>query len=94
MATSSEVKSGLDKIAEVLSAQRDTMKKAKVNATNASAALASLPTDFAGVIATINAYGTSNAFEALAKAELAKMTTEFTALKSKADQVAALDLDS
>lgn len=94
MATSSEVKVGMDAIAARLAEQRQTMLKVKSNAQGASAALASIPADFADVIATVQAYGTTNVFEAHAKAELAKMTAEFNALKTKADAVAAVDLNS
>lgn len=93
MATPSQVKTSLDKIAELISSQRAVMEKVKSNASAASAALAAIPTDFADVISTIQAYGTANAFEALAKAELAKMNAEYTALKGDADTVAAIDLD-
>lgn len=94
MATTSEVDVGMNAIANILTEQRQVMLKAKQNASNASAVLAALPTTHADVIATINGYGTSNAYEAAVKAKLAKMTTEFTALKSKADAVAAVDLSS
>jgi hypothetical protein len=90
MASYSEVKVGLDDVAAIIREQKAVMLKAKSNAALASAALADLPTEFADVIATINAYGTANASEALSKADLAKLTTEFQALKSLADQVAAI----
>lgn len=94
MATYSEVKAGLDAIASSISEQRAVMNKVKSNAAIASAELAALAATYADVVATINAYGTANAAEAAAKAELAKMVAEFTALKAKADQAAALDLNS
>jgi hypothetical protein len=81
-------------IAARLSDQRQVMLKVKANAGTASTALAAIPTDFADVIATVNAFGTSNAYEAAVKAQLAKMTSEFNALKAKADAVAAVDLNS
>lgn len=80
MATSSEVKTGLDNIASVISEARKTILKSQTDSFGAVDALNSLPSQFAGVIATINAYGTTDAFEALAKAELAKLTAEFVAL--------------
>jgi regulator of protease activity HflC (stomatin/prohibitin superfamily) len=92
MATYSEVKTGLDAIALRISADRDIMKKVKSNAGQASADLAALAADYAAVIAQINAYGTTDASEAFAKAEFAKLVTEYTALKSLADQVAAINL--
>ncbi len=94
MATYSEVKVGLDAVAAIISEQRAMMTKVKSNAALASSALAAVPTDYADVVATIQAYGTANAAEAAAKAELAKLTTEFNALKAKADQAAALDLNT
>lgn len=90
MASYSEVKAGLDEVARIIREQKAVMLKAKSNAGLASAALAGLPTEYADVISTINAYGITNAAEALAKADLAKLTTEFQALKTLADQVAAI----
>ena len=94
MATTSEVKSGLDEVADTIRAQREVMAKVKSNAALASAALAALPADKQPIIATINGYAvdTTNTFEKLAKAELADLTTEFQALKTIADAVAAIDL--
>ncbi|QND60383.1 hypothetical protein [Mesorhizobium huakuii] len=94
MATTSEVKVGMAAIAQRLSDQRQVMLKAKSNAGAASVALSAIPTDYADVIATVQAFGSANAFDAATKAELAKMTAEFSALKAKADQVAAVDLNS
>lgn len=92
MATYSEVKTGLDTIAGVISEQRAVMGKVKSNAGLASAALAALATDYADVVATIQAFGAGNAAEAAAKAELGKLVAEYTALKGVADQVAAANL--
>jgi hypothetical protein len=89
MANPSEVKAGLDNIAQAIVGQRLVVAKAIQNAGVASASLADLPTTYADVIATINGYGTADAFEAVSKAELAKMTEEFIALKAVADQIAA-----
>lgn len=94
MATTSEVDVGMDEIAKILTEQRQVMIKAKLNAGSASTALAAIPTGYADVIATINSYGTTNAYEAAVKAKLAKMVTEFNALKTKADQVSAIDLNT
>jgi hypothetical protein len=92
MASYSEVKAGLDDIAEIIRSQRAVLSKAVSNSQLASDGLAALPTDYADVLATINGYGTSNASEALAKADLAKLTTEFLALKAVADAIAAADV--
>lgn len=89
MATTSEIKTGLDAIAAVISAQRQSMKSIKTNAAGVSGELANLPTAYSDVIGTVQAFAsdTTDAFEKNAKAELAKLTTEFTALKSVADAV-------
>jgi hypothetical protein len=93
MATSSEVKAGLDDIATQIRGQRAALVKAIGLASAASAALTLIANDYAGVISTVNGYGTTDSFEALSKAELAKLTTEFVALKADADAIAAVVLD-
>jgi hypothetical protein len=80
MATTSEVTVGLDKIAETISQARSTVLKAKTNTEGAVALLNAIPTEFADVLSTINDYGTEDAYEAVAKAKLAKLTSEFVAL--------------
>ena len=90
MASYSEVKAGLDEIAQVIREKRAVLLKAKTNAADASAALDTLPATYAGVIATIEGYGTTDAAEALAKAELATLTAEFIAVKGVADDVAGI----
>ena len=92
MATSSEVKTGLDDISAAIRAARQSMVTVKGTGASVSADLGGLATEFADLIATVNAYGTTNAFEALAKAELGKLTAEFTALKAVSDAVAAINL--
>lgn len=92
MATTSQVKAGLDDIAQSIRANRDLMKQAKDRGATASTSLAGLPATFADVIATINGYAPTGAFETNAKDELAKMTTEFQALKATADAVAAISV--
>ncbi|TIL79327.1 MAG: hypothetical protein E5Y89_12855, partial [Mesorhizobium sp.] len=83
---------GMAAISQRLSDQRQVMLKVKANASAASAALAAITTDYAAVISTIQAYGTSDAYEAGTKAKLAKMTTEYNALKAVADAVAAANV--
>lgn len=92
MATASQVKTGLDRIATVIATQREVVSKAKSNSALASAALAALATDYADVIATIQSYGTSDAFEAVSKAEFAKLLAEYNALKTVADSVAGISV--
>lgn len=89
-ASYSEVKAGLDEVAAIIREQRTIMLKAKTAAAAGSVVLGDLPARFADVIATVNAYGTSNAAEALAKADMAKLTAEFQALKVLTDQLAAI----
>ena len=93
MATYSQVKVAMADIAARLTKGRERMQGAKSVGADVSASLTAIQTDFADVITTINAYGTTNAGEALAKADLAKLTTEFTALKADADALAALNLN-
>ncbi|TJV21081.1 MAG: hypothetical protein E5Y04_28670 [Mesorhizobium sp.] len=92
MATTSEIEVGMAAIAQRLYDQRQVMIKAKANATSASAALAAIPADYAAVISAINAFGTSDAYEAGVKAKLAKMVTEYSALKTVADAVAGANI--
>lgn len=96
MATYSEMKNGLDAVSARIVENRQTLTKAKQNGQMASAALAAIPADFADVIASIDAIpaNTTNAAEMLLKAEKAKLATEFTALKTKADAIAAVDLNT
>jgi hypothetical protein len=93
MATTSQVKSGLDAITEVIKEAHAVIAKAQSNTSIAVADLNALPTDYADVIATINAYGTTDAFEALSKAELAKLTTEFVALVNAGTTIVNTDID-
>lgn len=96
MATASEMKAGLDDIASIIRAQRDNMKGVKTAAQGASTELANITVKYADVIATIDAIpaGTTDNFERVVKAEKAKLASEFTALKAKADAIAAVDLAS
>lgn len=90
MATTSEVKTGLDQIAAVIAAQRAVVNKAKQNAQAASDALAAIPVDFADVAGTIDGYTPSDDFESLAIAEKARLITEYQALKAEADAIVAV----
>lgn len=87
-ATTSEVKSAMDAIATVIRDQRTVVNSAKTKAAGAATALNALPGDYAAVIAAVNAYTGADAFETVTKAELARMTTEFTALVSAANSIA------
>lgn len=95
MATSSEIKTALDAVAKDIASKRSRLKAVVAEAADVSAALASLPTIYSDVIATINGFpaNTTDTFEALQKAELAKLSTEFTGMKTKSDQIAALNFN-
>ncbi|MBN9547322.1 MAG: hypothetical protein J0H31_00110 [Alphaproteobacteria bacterium] len=82
----------MNAIAQRLYDQRQLMLKVKQNAGTASTALAAIPTDFGSVISAVQAFGTTDPYEASVKAKLAKLTTEFNALKTVADAVAAANL--
>ncbi len=94
MATASEVKAGLDDIAAVIREKRTVMAGCKAKAGVVSTDLDGLATAYADVVNTIGGYSdqTTDAFEQVSKAELAKLTTEFLALKGVSDAVAAIDL--
>lgn len=92
MSTVSEVEVGLDAIAASISQQRQTMIKVKANAANVSDTLSAITTNYADVIATIQGFGDTDAYEAATKAKFNKLTTEFLALKQSADQVAGINL--
>lgn len=90
MASYSEVKAGLDAIAVIIRDARSELLGCKSKSAGISETLASLPTTYADLVATVQGYGTTNAAEANAKAEMAKLTSEFQALKSISDGVAAI----
>lgn len=92
MASASEVKAGLDQIALSIRNARASVAGAISAASAASTDLDSLPTTFGDVIATVQGYGDEDAFEAVAKAELAKLTAEFVALKGASDGIAGTSL--
>jgi flagellin-like hook-associated protein FlgL len=89
MATYSEVKKGLDDIATTIQNGQKTFDRAKAAISNVSGDLAAIPTTFADVIATIEGYTPTGAFETLTKDERSKLQTEFQALKSKVDALIA-----
>ena len=85
MATTSEVKAGLDAIASEIAAVRTRFESSKSSIQGGSTALGNIPTKYADVIATINAYTPTGAFETLSQDEKAKLQTEFVALKAELD---------
>lgn len=82
MATHAEVKAALVGISEMIAGAQSTRVSAKAQLLAARNQLAALPSQFSGIITTINAYTPTGAFETLAKDERAKLTADFTALKS------------
>jgi len=83
MATASEVKAGLDDIAQSIRDSRKAFDQAKARIQAAYNQLDAIPVTFADVIAEIDGYDGSDAFEVLAQAEKAKMQAEFSALKTE-----------
>ena len=82
MATTSEVKAGLDDISQMIRAIRASYTKAKAQIVVGYTQLNAIPTTFSDVLTTINAYVGTDPFEANAKDEKAKLTTEFQSLKA------------
>ena len=82
MATISEVKAGLNAIADLISGSISGRARAKAQLLSARNQLAAIPTQYAAVIAEIDAYTPTGAFETLAQDEKAKLASEFLALKS------------
>jgi hypothetical protein len=89
MATPSEVKAGLDDIAQDIRTQRAALTAAISQAAVVEAGLHNLAQRYAGVVETVNGYGVDNAFEAVSKAELAALTGEFVELLNRATAAAS-----
>jgi len=87
MATTSEVKAGLDSISASLRAERQACRQAKNRIAAAKTTIANLATTFSDVFATVDAYGESpeDVFEQLAQAEKALLLAEGTALYGDTD---------
>jgi hypothetical protein len=93
MATTSKVKKALVDVSTIISNERSALTQAKARMSAAVSNLNAIPTTFSDVVAEINGYTPTGAFETLAKDELQKMSTEFQALKIAA-QGAVTDLGS
>ena len=85
MATASEVKAGLDDISRSIRDSRNAYAKAKATIQAARNQLVAIPTTFADVLEEIDGYGTEDAFEAVTRAEKAKLAAEFVALQGEMD---------
>jgi hypothetical protein len=84
MATKSQVKSGRQAVSDRIEQNRQRLISAKGQTTLAFNELNAIPTDFADVITTIDGYAPTGEFEALSQDEKAALTSEFLALKAKA----------
>jgi len=89
MATISEVKQGMDEIAASIRAVQKRYADAKASIEAGSTALGNIPTKYADILAEIDGFAPTGAFETLAKDEKAKLATEFLALKSTIDALIA-----
>lgn len=76
----SKVKAGLDDIATAIRTESQAVINADQRKVDAKSNLQALQTVHAETIAEVNGYAGTDPFEALAKDELAKLTTEFQAL--------------
>lgn len=85
MATTSEVKAGLDEISQAIAAVRTRFEASKSSIQGGSTALGNIPTKYSDVLDTIDAYTGADVFEELAQAEKARLAIEFVALKSDLD---------
>ena len=85
MATPSEVKAGLDDIAETIRTERNALRTAKARIGTGQGNLNLIPTTFADIldeIALVEHDG--DAFYEAARAEVASLTPEFIALRDDA----------
>jgi len=83
----STVKAGLDDIATAIRTERQAASNAKARLSAARNNLNSLVTTHTVSINEINAYVGTDPAEAMAKDELAKLTTEFLSLVSELDGI-------
>lgn len=84
MATTSEIKAGLDEISSAIKASRQRLTSAKENVTTQETNLSALAAKYADIITTVNAFTPTGAFETLAKDELQRLTVEFQQLQAAA----------
>lgn len=84
MATATDVDEGLDRVRETIVGARKKLIRGQGLIAQATSTLVGLPTSESALLAAINAYTPSNDRESLAKARLADYTSEFVALRTKA----------
>ena len=98
MSTPTEVKAGLDAIAQTITNKRADKANLKSGLEQVSTELAALATDHADLISTVNGYpaaadpasvAVDELQEQAAKVALANATVEFTALKAEVDASSA-----
>jgi hypothetical protein len=84
MATPSQIKAGLNDIAQRIAGERNRLLQAKVAITTAKATLAGFPAQYQTLLADIAALTGNDASVVLAKDERAKLIAEFQALQATA----------
>jgi len=89
MATTTEVSKAVRAITDEIDAVRKRFDTAKSSILGGSTALGNVPTKYSDELNTIDGYGTTDAFEAVKKAEKTKLVTEYLALKSEIDTLIA-----
>lgn len=89
MATTSEVKAGLDDIAATIRNCRKKFITCKASISAARAELAAIPTTFADVNTEITAYTGADDFENLCIAERTRLVTEYQGLRDEMDLLIA-----
>ena len=80
--TTSQVKSGLDALSNLIQSHQDAKESLKTALTSLESQLNAIPTDSGPLITEIGTFTPTGEFEGVAKDELAKLTTEFIALKA------------
>lgn len=90
MATVTEVEKALDEIAHIIPTSRQNLVAARVQFQTQATNLGALPTRYADMIATVNAYPADGTmFEQMMKAKLAAYVAEYTPLLGEANTVVA-----
>ena len=82
--TISQIKSGLDDIAQQIKQHRSKLAQAKSGITSAKTGLAAMPTQYGELLTDINNLTGSDPFTLLAKDERTKLIAEFQELLSTA----------
>lgn len=83
MATSSEVKQGLDDIAEIIRTARSVFTKCKSQIQEQNTILTAINSNFSDIAVTIDGYTPTGSFEELAQDEKAKLLAERNSLQTE-----------